>query len=177
LVHVSDGAAKFLAFSGGEPTRNLLRVIHPALRLELRGAIYAARQPSPDTTVRVVRFEDAGHQRSVELRVRNVELSELGRGYLLVMFDEIDGGARATLEPIDRQIEPVVRDLEDELHRTRDQLRGTIEQYETSVEELKASNEELHAINEELRSTTEELETSKEELQSVNEELTTLNHE
>ncbi|HUQ06707.1 MAG TPA: CheR family methyltransferase [Kofleriaceae bacterium] len=181
VVHVSEHAGKFLLMAGGEPTRQLLRLVLPALRLDLRTAIYAARQPqSSGSDTRVVRFDDDGRVRVIHLETRVVDLAELDRDLVLVLFDE--RAAEATDVAIvsaaaDPTIEPVVREIEDELHRTREQLRTTIEQYETSLEELKASNEELHAINEELRSATEELETSKEEQQSINEELTTVNHE
>jgi len=180
IVHLSEHASRFLVIAGGEPTRQILRLVLPELRFELRGALYAARQPGHATgDTRIVRFADGGKQRSIELRVRPVEVPEAGRGTLLVLFDELAPPVEVATpaEPGSQHFEPVVREMEDELHRNREQLRTTIEQYETSLEELKASNEELHAINEELRSATEELETSKEELQSVNEELTTLNHE
>lgn len=180
ILHISERAGRFLQVSGGEPSLNLLRTVHPALRADVRTAIYAARVSPVGLDSRVVQFEERGEQRAIEVRVRIASDADSDQPSMLVQFDELgaqpryaertDGSAVTSLEP-------VVRELEDELKRTRDQLRGTIEQYETSVEELKASNEELQAINEELRSATEELETSKEELQSVNEELTTLNHE
>ncbi len=175
LVHLSEHAGRYLQIAGGEPTRQILRLAHPGLQLELRTAIYAARQHGSER--RTVRFEDHGVVKAVELRVRQVDLPELGRGAMLILFDEVTDLAVPQPVPAGAVIEPIVREMEDELHRTRDHLRTTVEQYETSLEELKASNEELQAINEELRSATEELETSKEELQSVNEELTTLNHE
>jgi two-component system CheB/CheR fusion protein len=179
VLHVSERAGTFMTIGGGEPTRQLLRMVHPALRLDLRTIVYAARQPERPVQDRTVRYMDDGVEREVTLRVRSIAIPEHGLTYLLVMFDEraVDASNPPTPVAIDPSVEPVVRDLEDELHRTREQLRTTVEQYETSLEELKASNEELHAINEELRSATEELETSKEELQSVNEELTTLNTE
>jgi two-component system CheB/CheR fusion protein len=179
IVHISEHAGQLLQIKGGEPTRQLLRLIHPALRGDLRTAIYAARQTGRGSDTRIVRFEDHGAPRAIELRVRAVEQGELTRGSLLVLFDEVHPaiGGTAADRAANVSLEPVMHEIEDELRRTRDQLRNTIEQYETSLEELKASNEELQAINEELRSATEELETSKEELQSVNEELTTLNHE
>jgi two-component system CheB/CheR fusion protein len=180
IVHVSEHAGRLLQLAGGEPSRQLLQLVHPALRVELRTAIHAARQRGRgggDT--RVVRFRDDDRPRAIELRVRAASQPELAPGALLIMFDEVDPSPNSETgsAPPAAELEPMVRGLEDELHNTRDQLRTTIEQYEISVEELKASNEELQAINEELRSATEELETSKEELQSVNEELTTLNHE
>src|SRR5204863_9780591 len=36
IVHLSERAGRFLSFSGGEPSNNLLRVVHPMLRTELR---------------------------------------------------------------------------------------------------------------------------------------------
>jgi two-component system CheB/CheR fusion protein len=177
VVHISEHAGRFLEVQGGEPTRQILRMVLPALRFELRGAIYSARNAERGSSTRVVRFDDGGRPRAIDIRVRKLEVPELASGSLLILFDELDDVSVPTPPEADPEMEPVVREMEDELHRTREQLRVTIEQYETSLEELKASNEELHAINEELRSATEELETSKEELQSVNEELTTLNHE
>ena len=177
IVHVSERAGRLLQLAGGEPSRQLLQLIHPALRADLRSAIYAARQSGRGAHTRVVRFDDGGTPRAVELRVRALAQPDLAPGSLLVVFDELDPPGAAAPEHAGAGLEPVVRELEDELRRTREQLRTTVEQYETSLEELKASNEELQAINEELRSATEELETSREELQSVNEELTTLNHE
>ncbi len=176
VVHLSEHAGRYLQLAGGEPTRQVLRLVHPGLQLELRTAIYTARQHGSER--RTVRYDDHGEHRTVELHVRQVELPELGRGSMLVTFEDVPADPTAPVQaPPSAAMEPIVREMEDELVRTRSQLRTTIEQYETSVEELKASNEELQAINEELRSATEELETSKEELQSVNEELTTLNQE
>jgi two-component system CheB/CheR fusion protein len=175
IVHVSEHAGRYLQLAGGEPTRQLLRLVHPGLQLELRAAIYGARQHGQEH--KIVNYERDGATEGIELRVHTVDLPELGRGSLLVMFAPVTVDPEVSVDPSLTTVEPVVREMENELHRTRDQLRDTVEQYETSLEELKASNEELQAINEELRSATEELETSKEELQSVNEELTTLNHE
>ena len=174
IVHVSEHAGRFLRVAGGEPTRQVLRLVQPGLQLDLRTAIYGARQQGSER--RLARFEHDGVAESVELQVQTVDLPELGRGSMLIVFAPVTDGAEA-VERSPSSVEPVVREMEDELLRTRDQLRTSVEQYETSLEELKASNEELQAINEELRSATEELETSKEELQSVNEELTTLNQE
>jgi two-component system CheB/CheR fusion protein len=178
VIHISEHAGRFLEMAGGEPTRHVLRLIITPLRLDLRTAIYAARQ-SHGTELRRVSFAEGTKQRLIEMRVRSIDVPEMGPHAVLISLDELDTSEPqpATVVTTETMIEPVVRELEDELHRTRDQLRTTIEQYETSLEELKASNEELQAINEELRSASEELETSKEELQSVNEELTTLNHE
>ena len=178
IVHVSEHAGRYLVVGGGEPSRHVLKLVLPALRLDLRAALYATREPGARDT-RTVAVELDGEPRRIVLSVQAVGGPVFARGMYLILFEERapEVPSDPAAGPVAAPLGPVVHGLEQELQRTRDQLRATIEQYETSVEELRASNEELHAINEELRSATEELETSKEELYSVNEELTTLNHE
>jgi two-component system CheB/CheR fusion protein len=178
IVHLSENAGRFLGFVGGEPTTNLLRVVHPMLRVELRAALFRAAETSSPAEAFGVPVEIDGHKFAVDLRVAPAH--EIALGFLIVVFDrrssdEAPGPADRDLPPATR--EPIARQLERELERVKAHLRDTIEQYETSTEELKATNEELQAMNEELRSATEELETSREELQSINEELTTVNQE
>src|SRR3954452_21002676 len=181
VVHISDQAGKYLQVRGGEPSRDLLLLLRPELRPDVRTALHQAAKARTNIDVNgvVVTFDD-GSQRSVDVGVRPVlRDGDPARGLFLVVFS----GARprdARGEPVvtlNSPAEPVAVQLEEELARVRAQLRDTIEQYETQVEEAKATNEELQAMNEELRSAAEELETSKEELQSVNEELTTVNQE
>ncbi|MFP5262325.1 MAG: chemotaxis protein CheB [Blastocatellia bacterium] len=183
IVHLSETAGRFLRFAGGEPSRNLVKAVHPDLRLELRSALLSVTQAKSSGETRQARIELDGQSRLVKVHVHRPERPEPAQGFLLVIFEEVVPPAGAPLagSPDDaasgEAMKPLVRQLEDELQRTKTQLRATIEQYETSTEELRASNEELQAINEELRSATEELETSKEELQSLNEEMRTVNHE
>jgi two-component system CheB/CheR fusion protein len=178
VVHLSENAGEFLKFTGGEATMNLLRVVHPALRVELRTALFRASELSETAESPGVPAEIDGERCVVDLRVSPAP--EIAPGYLLVVFDRRQAAPGDPL-PGDPAVsvptEPVVRHLERELEQTKSRLRDTIEQSEASTEELKASNEELQAMNEELRSATEELETSREELQSINEELTTVNQE
>jgi two-component system, chemotaxis family, CheB/CheR fusion protein len=182
IVHLSENVGRYLRFVGGEPTRNLLKAVHPDLRLDLRTALFAAAQGKEQSEVCNVRVKLGSNISLINILVRRIEPVEANRTFMLVIFDDVtstktESEVQAAPDSSPTEIEMVVRQMDEELLRTKDQLRTTIEQYETSTEELKASNEELQAINEELRSTTEELETSKEELQSVNEELTTVNHE
>ncbi|MBB3343612.1 chemotaxis protein CheB [Luteimonas sp. RC10] len=181
ILHMSPGAGRYLRFAGGEPSSNLMAVIDPALRLDLRTTFYQALHSNgrAETMVRL----DAGETgdapaRQLCLSAQPFRDQTAGADFLLVMFDERDA-AQAPPPADDRRADDggALLHLEQELQRTRDRLQATIEQSEASNEELKASNEELQSINEELRSATEELETSKEELQSVNEELITVNHE
>ncbi|NJM05960.1 PAS domain S-box protein [Candidatus Gracilibacteria bacterium] len=176
IVHLARGAGRFLQFADGSPSPNLLKVLHPELRLELRSALYQARQSSQRAETHPVRLQIAGLNRQVNIVVQPLAEPRWARGHMLIFFhDLLDSGE--AMGAVASDTEPLVRQLEDELQRTREQLRATSEQYETAIEEHKAGNEELQALNEELRATTEELETSKEELQSINEELLTVNQE
>ena len=175
IVHLSHGAGRFLQLAGGEPSRNLLRTAHPALRIELRAALFQASQSARPVEVEHVVLE-IGAERIV-LTLRVVKVNEGGLDLFLVLFQPQADAPAAEPLALRSDGDPVAQQLDRELERTKTQLRDTVEQYEASTEELKASNEELQAMNEELRSATEELETSREELQSINEELTTVNQE
>jgi two-component system CheB/CheR fusion protein len=174
ILHFAESARQFLHFPAGEPSLSLLRLAHPMLRVELRAALFRARQTDQAALAQGVPFEVEGERRVVDILVSPA--TEIALGFMLVTFKLAD--TALSQPPLLRQgDESAVRHIEQELEETKRQLRDTVEQYETSTEELKASNEELQAMNEELRSATEELETSREELQSINEELTTVNHE
>lgn len=179
IKHLSPHAGRFLQFAGGEPSRSLLRVVHPGLRIELRAALYQAEQTRAPSSVVVTPVEIGGE--NLEVAIRVTPTRDVGADLLLVTLNARPvervgpAGAAAPVEPA--SADPVARHLDRELERLKTHLRDTVEQYEASTEELKASNEELQAMNEELRSATEELETSREELQSINEELTTVNQE
>ena len=174
IVHLSENAGRFLQLTGGEPTTNLLRIVHPMLRVDLRSALFRARQSGEPVDLRDVPVEIEGKPRTIDIHVVPEQI--LGPDLFLVVFDEKDAGAGAAAAPGAGR-EPLSNVLEQELEHVKRELRDNVEQSEAASEELKASNEELQAMNEELRSATEELETSREELQSINEELTTVNQE
>ena len=175
VIHLSERAGRYLQFGGGEPTLNLLRLVRPMLRMELRRALYNASQTSDMVEVRDVPVEIDGAMHSVNLRIQPAK--EITPGFALVIFEE---GEPKSSEP--GMAKPLAegsltRDLEEEIDRLKAQFGTTIEEHEASDEEIKAANEELQAMNEELRAASEELETSREELQSINEELVTVNQE
>ena len=179
IVHMSDGAGRYMRVGGGEPSNNLLSLVRPELRLELRTALYQSIQNQQDVETSEIQVQTDDGTRSIRLIVRPVFRQNDGtRGFVLVVFDEGENHVPAVnLREQLEQAEPITTRLEQELKNAKAQLRATVEQYEIQQEELRASNEELQAMNEELRSSTEELETSKEELQSINEELSTVNQE
>ena len=175
IVHVSEHAGRFLQFGAGEPTMNLLRVVHPGLRIELRSLLLHAEKNKEPIEARRVPCDIEGARREINIRV--CPTAELGPELLLVTFDEGETVASQTPPARPTQEGLMAQQFEQEVDHLKAQLRDTVEQYEASTEELKASNEELQAMNEELRSASEELETNREELQSINEELTTVNQE
>ncbi len=177
IIHLSESAGQFLQFGGGEPSFNLLNVVHPDLRIELRTALFRAIQRGRGGEASRVPMRTDGTTRWINLVVRPAQNPQSTQVFVLVIFDERIPSESAREPSVAEEQEPLARQLDQELRHTKSQLRTTVEQYETSIEELKASNEELQAINEELHSTTEELETSKEELQSINEELHAVNQE
>lgn len=177
VVHLSDNAGRFLRHVGGELTTNIMTLVLPELRLDLRTAIFRALQTGTSVEARKVKWDHDPNVSWISMTVRPFHDKVANADFLLVVFDEVSGHMTDEELALASGQDPVLAQLELELQHSREQLATIIEQYETSVEELKASNEELQAINEELRSTSEELESSKEELQSVNEELTTANAE
>jgi two-component system CheB/CheR fusion protein len=178
IVHLSEGTHQFLRHAAGEPSRNLIALVEPELRLELRTAMFQAIQSGKSVETRRISMERGGRVFFVNITARPFFDVNTSTDFVLVLFHRIE---QTTEEQIANsegvQQDAILSGLEEELLRAKAQLQDTIEHSETSNEELKASNEELQAINEELRSATEELETSKEELQSVNEELVTVNYE
>lgn len=177
IVHLSANAGRFLQFTGGEPTTNLLHLVHPMLRVELRAALFRAAEAQDSVNIPAVPVElEPGETRLVDISVRSAH--HIGADLFLVVFNErqaVEGGVEPAHRPAGA--EGIVRSLERELELLKQQLRASVEQHSAATEEMKASNEELQAMNEELRSAAEELETSREELQSINEELATVNLE
>ena len=159
VIHMSERSGRYMQIRGGEPSRDLLTLVRPEFRPDLRTALHQAAKTRSAIDVRgvVVPLDDGSHR--VDISVRPVlRESDPARGFFLVLFAE--DAALAVVEPavtLDSPAEPFAVQLEEELARMRSQLRQTVEQYETQVEEAKASNEELTTVNQELKIKIEEL--------------------
>ena len=173
IVHLSAAASRYLQFDPGELTKNLLRAVHPMLRIELRTALYRAAQTHQPTEALDVPIDLDGQRQAVDIRVSCAP--EISPDHFLIVF--LRRAASPAANPSPSEDDTSSQQLERELTGLKAHLRDVVEQYEATTEEHKAGNEELQATNEELRSASEELETSREELQSINEELTTVNQE
>ena len=179
VMHLSEHAGRFLQPSGGPLTGDIVDLVRPELRFELRSALHRAfelGQPTLSLAI-LVQFNGAPHRVHLQVKPATAD-GERGPRQVVVLF--IEGEAvtpdLSTAEQRSAN-DDTVRRLSEELQLTQARLRTTREESEGANEELRAANEELQSINEEYRSTSEELETSKEELQSINEELQTVNSE
>jgi two-component system, chemotaxis family, CheB/CheR fusion protein len=179
VLHLSDNAGRFLQPAGGVLSGDVVDLVRPELRFELRSALnrlYEQNLPTLSLPL-MVRFNGSPHR--VHMLVKAADMDEPSSlRHAVIMFMEGEGEANAEVEVADGQATgEVVRRLTQELELTQSRLRTMREESDAANEELRAANEELQSINEEYRSTSEELETSKEELQSINEELQTVNSE
>ncbi|MBB1612581.1 chemotaxis protein [Pseudomonas sp. UMC65] len=178
ILHMSEGAGRFLRYVAGEVTHNLLALVHPDLRLDIRTTLFQVQQSNMPVISRKIRVQREQGPFMVDITAHPYRDDATESDYVLVIFQEsaIDP-QQVDTTTVSHAENALMGNLERELQRTKLHLQDAIEQSEVSSEELKASNEEMQAVNEELRSATEELETSKEELQSINEELLTVNYE
>ncbi len=179
VVHLSENAGRYLQPSGGPLSGDVVDLVRPELRFELRTALQTAFEQRRSTLIGplLVRFNGAPHR--VDLQVRPVSGQDKDEPLTaLVLFIEGETVEESAVATGQQQVTAeTVQRLTRELELAQERLRRTREDSEASNEELRAANEELLSINEEYRSTSEELETSKEELQSMNEELQTVNNE
>lgn len=178
LLYSGGPVSRYLRLQTGTPSLELINVIEPGLRMDMRALWHRlTAEKKPVTRERVRHETEAGPRR---LRLSGRPLGEDSRGRLtyLITFEDL-GPASDEVDRGDQDIRASddIEAIEAELRSAREYLQTTTEELESSNEELKSANEELMSMNEELQSSNEELETSKEELQSVNEELETVNVE
>ena len=86
LMHLSQRAGRYLRFAGGEPSRNLLRIAHPMLRVELRAALSRVAQTGKPTEVLNLAVDLEGQALLIDLSVASAD--EIAPQCLLVVFNE-----------------------------------------------------------------------------------------
>ncbi len=184
VLHATGDVSRYLSYSSGEPSRNILEMVNSELRHPLRSILYRVKKEDAELPVRTrVRINNENELQLVEINVERLTEKNLPDKLILVVFKKIknitsaDGDGEIKKEHDSEEDSKIIEELESELRQTKEQLQITVEDYETANEELRSSNEELQSMNEELQSTAEELETSQEELRSLNEELKTVNQE
>ncbi len=176
ILFVSGSASRCLQVPPGEPTRDVFRLVLPALRVTLRAALSRAAREGRRVTASAVRDEAAPEGARMGYRITATPVPmETEEPLLLATIEEESRDEIAFAVPGAGGDSWLLRQLEQELDATREDLQRTIERMRLTNEETSAANEEIMAMNEELQSSNEELESSKEELQSLNEELATTN--
>jgi two-component system CheB/CheR fusion protein len=71
IIHLSEHAGRYLQLGGGTSTLNLLRIVHPMLRTELRTALFRAKQVGTQVIVSGCRWKSrACIRRSIFVSVR-----------------------------------------------------------------------------------------------------------
>ena len=178
VIHLSDNAGRYLQPSGGPLSGDVVDLVRPELRFELRSALNCVFEQDRATLSPpiMVRFNGSPHR--VHLQAKSaVQKDPNGPRHAIVLFIEGEVVFDNVVALEQHATDETVLRLTQELELMQARLRTVREELDAANEDLRAANEELQSINEEYRSTSEELETSKEELQSINEELQTVNTE
>lgn len=198
IVYLKGNLSGYLSLPEGQMEINLLELIHPSLRQELRTLLYKSRNTDELIVSRLIAgdFQQVANAEGdkaesssdddvtpfewmTKVSVRSFQEGSFNSAspLTLVIFSREDVRQTHTVLSENKVDDERVRFLERELKETRESLQMTIEELETSNEELQSTYEEAQSTNEELYTSTEELQTSNEELQSTNEELRTVNQE
>jgi PAS domain S-box-containing protein len=181
IVHIAEHAIRYLRHASGEPTRDIVSLVEPELRLELRMALFQAQKTGKPAATPAIRHQkdgrDGGDGKAGMVGMTVVPFEDEHADGLLLLVQFNEAGDAPPLPPAapGQRDASLLRQLEEELRHTQDKLHESMDQADMSNAELRASNEELQSTVEELRSAVEEQDASREELQSVNEELMTLN--
>ncbi|WP_338771326.1 CheR family methyltransferase [Massilia sp. METH4] len=175
ILHIAEGAGAYLRHAGGEPTRELLALAPPGLRMALRVTLFQAEKSGKPAATGPVHYASEEGSRCVDVAVHPFRDEGAGEALMLVVFRDVVAATQQV--PAGRpQDQSLLEQLSEDLHQTRARLRETIEQAEASMAELRTANEEWQTAVEELRAATEDREAAQAEQLSANEELKTVVH-
>ncbi|MGB3775615.1 MAG: ATP-binding protein, partial [Leeuwenhoekiella sp.] len=176
LVKVFGKTGKYLEYTSGKASRNILKLAKGRLGFEIRRLV---KKYNPDEdrilTKAGILLDSNGKKYRVSLHLR--QLQEMSSAHYLVVFEEEEIELSPTSETEKSEEDSRIVLLEEEIMELRQELLDKVEEHQISEEELQSANEELMSGTEELQTLNEELETSKEELQSTVEEITVVNQE
>jgi two-component system CheB/CheR fusion protein len=178
LLHVFQGAEKYIQLHSGRVSTNVLDLVDSDLRIALSGALNRAAKEQTAVFLKGVAFESESGQVRLNVGVKPIHNKHARTTQMLITLEE----QRAVAPPaVNIEVDTREHDIgvasRDRLQSLEAELQYTKENLQTTVEELETSNEELQATNEELVASNEELQSTNEELHSVNEELYTVNAE
>ncbi len=75
-------------FAAGEITANLLKVVHPALRIELRTALFKAEQMKETVRAAPQAIEVDGQTEAITVSVCPIRQDGVDEDYFLVLFEQ-----------------------------------------------------------------------------------------
>ncbi|HKO62122.1 MAG TPA: CheR family methyltransferase, partial [Pyrinomonadaceae bacterium] len=91
IVHLSERAGVYLQMQGGQPSQNLLQLVRPELRMELRTALYQAVQTRTHVEVPGLKVSTDLGIHVINIIVRPVlDAEDANRGFILVLFEQQD---------------------------------------------------------------------------------------
>lgn len=183
VLHFRGQTGPYLQPASGRASLNLLKMVHPGLRSELRLALQRAKKQSVAQCRPDIQLYDGGKERLVQIDVAPLKLA-LEQAHFLVLFTDTPvveptqlPSPRSTVSARQSAQQLRLLELQQELTAKEEYLHTAIEESEAVNQSLRIANEEILSSNEELQSTNEELQTAKEEIQATNEELHTINDE
>lgn len=184
ILQFRGQTSAYLEPAPGRASFNLLTMAKDSLRLDLRTALYQAKQLG-QAVHKTGSLREGDRLCRVAIDVLPFQPDAEGETYFLVLFatlsdDRAAAGSTASSEPAVDTPGPDHQELlhlQQDLETTRLHLQSIIEEQQATNQDLRAANEEILSSNEELQSTNEELQTAKEEIQATNEELSTINDE
>lgn len=190
ILQFRGEVSPYLGPASGEPSFNLTRMAHSSLVLELRAAIYQAKQQDISVRKSGLRVRADNCLGEFRFEVIPFQVPPAKEKYFLVLFEAMppsapplagtqdcrDRGEPAGSSELSR-LEQELATAKQDLANTQVYLQSVVEEQEITNQNLAAANEEILSSNEELQSTNEELQTAKEEIQAANEELKTTNDE
>ncbi|WP_460147603.1 PAS domain-containing protein [Pseudomonas sp. H2_H03] len=136
---MSEGAGRFLRYVAGEITHNLLALVHPDLRLDIRTTLFQVQQSNTCVTSRKVRIQREQGTYLVDISARPYRDEATENDYVLVMFQEAEiDPQQSEADTVSHAENQIMSNLERELQRTKLHLQDTIEQAEVSSEELRS---------------------------------------
>src|SRR5262245_66048860 len=137
VVHLSDNAGRYFQPSGGALTGDVVDLVRPELRFELRSALHRIfEQQAPTLSLPIpVRFNGAPHR--VLIQVKAADTDEVGEARnAVVMFVEGEEIDKDLAVAGDHATDETVRRLTQELEMTQARLGIVREESITTYEDL-----------------------------------------
>ena len=103
ILHLSEGAGRFLVHASGAPTHNLLAVVHPDLKLEVRTTLFKANHSGASAVAAPVAMRRNGEEKFVRIAAhpfRDLE-ADAGMPLTLVVFDAATAPAPLDTKAVD----------------------------------------------------------------------------